>query len=254
MKKILLPLVVLLLSGLLVLNYYAYQSPTIKKMISQQTIYQTKENEINIPLYSNHKGAYQTLDAIDQAFLKEADNKLELLLTNIITGERYPYLKETYHKYIYTFSLPILENHYHMKDATLELYLKNGQSKQFLIGSFDYYYQPKNTLELTELHALKYEDAYQIKSISMTFNLSEAIYVEHIKLSNDIIIQVDQTITDKLEVSIPKLGKIVDRLSVVLVYTKADESYLEVLIDYLYFTSNENPLDYGYLNYVTLID
>ena len=153
MKKVFIPLVILLLSGLIVLNYLAYKSPKVKKMVSQRTIYQTSNDKLDIAIYSNYKGPYQTIDAIESVYLFEEAKRLEVVLLEINKSYDYKYLKETFHKYIYTLSLPILENHYYMEEAYLEINLKNGESETFLLGSFDYYYKEGNNLDLIELHA-----------------------------------------------------------------------------------------------------
>lgn len=255
MKKLFIPLIILLLSGLIVLNYLAYKSPKIKKMISQRTIYQTSDDKLNIALYSNYKGPYQTLEAIESVYLFEKGKRLEVILLEINKSYDYKYLKETFHKYIYTLTLPVLENHYYMNEAYLEINLKNGESETFLLGSFDYYYQENHNLDLVELHATKYDDAYQIKDISIKFNLDKEIFVNKIKLSNEIVVNVAETIKDDvLVVSVPKLMKIVDALSLVIFYEVDGNEYMEVLPYYLFFDAIENILEYGYLNYVKAIN
>lgn len=255
MKKIFIPLIILLLSGLLVLNYLAYKSPKIKKMVSQRTIYQTNNDKLKIALYSNYKGPYQTFEAIESVYLFEEGKRLEVVLTEINKSYDYQYLKETFHKYVYTLTLPVLENHYYMNEAYLEINLKNGESEIFLLGSFDYYYQENSKLDLTELHATKYDDAYQIKDISIKFNLDKEIFISEVKLSNEVTINVAKTIKDDvLVVNVPKLMKIVDALSLVIFYQVDDNEYIEVLPHYLFFDGVENILEYGYLNYVKVIN
>ncbi|MGI6359873.1 MAG: hypothetical protein ACOX02_02365 [Acholeplasmatales bacterium] len=255
MKKLFIPLIILLLSGLIVLNYLAYKSPKIKKMISQRTIYQTSDDKLNIALYSNYKGPYQTLEAIESVYLFEEGKRLEVILLEINKSYNYKYLKETFHKYVYTLTLPVLENHYYMNEAYLEINLKNGESETFLLGSFDYYYQENHNLDLVELHATKYDDAYQIKDISIKFNLDREIFIKKIKLSNEIVVNVAETIKDDvLVVSVPKLMKIVDALSLVIFYEVDGNEYMEVLPYYLFFDAIENILEYGYLNYVKAIN
>lgn len=255
MKKVFIPLVILLLSGLIVLNYLAYKSPKVKKMVSQRTIYQTSNDKLDIAIYSNYKGPYQTIDAIESVYLFEEAKRLEVVLLEINKSYDYKYLKETFHKYIYTLSLPILENHYYMEEAYLEINLKNGESETFLLGSFDYYYKEGNNLDLIELHATKYDDAYQIKDISVKFNLDKEIFIDKIKLSNEISINVGKFIKDDvLVINVPRLMKIVDALSLVIHYEVDGNEYVEVLPHYLFFDGLENILEYGYLNYVKVID
>ena len=131
MKKLFIPLIILLISGLIVLNYLAYKSPKIKKMVSQRTIYQTSNDKLNIALYSNYQGPYQTLTAIESVYLIEDSKRLEVMLTEINKSYDYKYLKETFYKYVYTLTLPILENHYYMNEAYVEINLKMVKVKHF---------------------------------------------------------------------------------------------------------------------------
>ena len=142
-----------------------------------------------------------------------------------------------------------------MEEAYLEINLKNGESETFLLGSFDYYYKEGNNLDLIELHATKYDDAYQIKDISVKFNLDKEIFIDKIKLSNEISINVGKFIKDDvLVINVPRLMKIVDALSLVIHYEVDGNEYVEVLPHYLFFDGLENILEYGYLNYVKVID
>lgn len=254
MKKLIIPLVIVLLSGLIVLNYLAYKSPTIKKMISQQTIYQTKENELSIALYSNHKGPYQRIDAIESTYLSGDGKRLEVLLVEINKGAKYSYLGETFTQYHYLFNLPLLKDYYYIKEASLEIRLKNGKEMTFHIGSFDYYYQENERLYLKELHATKHEDAFQINEVTMKFELSENIFIHELILSSHLSINVGKEIDEGLVVSIPKQPYIIDKIALVIRYEKDGLMDEEVLPFYLFFDSIENVLDYGYLNHVYVLD
>lgn len=255
MKKFIIPITIILISGLLILNYFAYKSPKVKKMLAQKTIYQTKETQLTIPLYANYKGAYQDVEAISSVFLIDGSKRLEIIPLSISPSTKYTYLKETFTKYNYVFMLPALENHYYMDEAQLEILLKNGDKATFSIGSFDYYYQEHATLELIELYANKYEDAYQVKDITIKFQLDTPIVIEKIKLSNTLTIYVDKTIQhDQFSITIPKQYKIIDQVALVIYYEKNNQTYIEVLPDYLFFDSHENKLDYGYLNDVKRMD
>ena len=69
MKKVLFPLLIVLLSGLIYLNYLAYKSPKEDKIISQATTYSLTElDQLNLKLYANRKTAFQEKEAINNLF------------------------------------------------------------------------------------------------------------------------------------------------------------------------------------------
>ena len=73
-KKVFVPLIVIIISGLLLLNYWAYKSPEDHKMIAQKTVYSLGNTKtFTISLYSNYKGAYQLVEAVDVASIENSN-------------------------------------------------------------------------------------------------------------------------------------------------------------------------------------
>lgn len=257
-KKIFLPIIIFLISVLIVINFLAYKSPQESKIISQQQAYSlTEDSDFNILLYANRKTAYQEKEAILDIYLSNLDEtkKLALELKSIKTTNEYKYLEEKYKQYLYSFILPEIKADYYIEDAYLFIRLKNGHEKTLKIGSFDYYLKEQN-LNLTELSGRRYDDFPTLSTINLKFSLEEDIFIDHLYLSKNLFVYVGKTIKDNelLTVSIPKQDKITNHLAIKLTYQVQGEPYTEILPYYLFYETNENPLEYGFLNNVYLLD
>lgn len=256
MKKVIYPILILVVSGLIIINYLAYKSPKTHKMISTKKLYSiVNDQHLHVSLYSNHHGKYQTLDAIESVYIKDDLKRLEIVPLSIEKGTKYSYLKEHYYEYFYTFSLPTLGEYFYILDAMLEIGLKNGEKTEFPIGSFDFYKVGKHNLNIVSLYGEKHEDAYQLKSITMKFLLEEPIFIHAIELSKNHVIPYNQTVfLDSITVEIPKTTKIIDALSFKIHYSIQDVEYEEITPFYLFFESNENVLELSYITHVTRIN
>lgn len=257
-KKIFLPVIIFLISILIVINFLAYKSPKETKIISQQQAYSlTDDANLNILLYANRKTAYQEKEALLDVYLinKDETKKLTLELNTIKPLGEYKYLEEKYKEYRYNFILPEINTYYYLEDAYLFMRLKNGHEKTIKIGSFDYYLKEQN-LNLIELSGRRYDDFPALSSISLKFLLKEDIFIDHLYLSKDLFIYVGKMITDNelITIKIPKPDKITNHLAIKLTYHIGNEFYTEILPYYLFYETNENPLDYGFLNNVYLLD
>lgn len=258
MKKIFLPVIIFLISALIVINYLAYKAPKKSKIISQQQAYSlTEDANLNVLLYANRKTGFQEKDAIKDVYLINLNEtkKLNLQLESIALLHEYKYLEEKYRQYRYNFSLPEINAYYYIEDAYLLIRLKNGHEQTLKIGSFDYYLKEEN-LNLIELFGRRYEDFPCLSSISLKFSLKEDIFVDHLYLSTNLFVYVGKTVTNDelLTISIPKQDKITNHLALKLTYQLNGEPYTEILPYYLFYETNENPLDYGFLNNVYLLN
>jgi hypothetical protein len=258
-KKVFVPLIVILISGLLLLNYWAYKSPEDHKMIAQKTVYSLGNTKtFTISLYSNYKGAYQLVEAVDVASIENSSGtkKLAVKLENITKSNQYQYLDETYHKYLYHIELPDLNDYFYIEEAYFNLRLKNGEETKFMIGSFDYYQPTENTLNLTELYGRKNTSFPSLDQVSLRFEVSEPIYIEYLVISSTDLIPVNQMVRDDslIQIDISPINKTFNQLSFKLIYSVGDNRAEEILPYYLFYETIENPLDYGVLNHVYLFD
>lgn len=257
-KKIFIPLIIILISVLIVINYLAYKSPEKSKIITQNNAYSiTTNNDLNILIYANQKTAFQEEKAFDSVYLldKEETKKLSIELLSIKALSSYKYLEENYIEYRYKFKMPELNSYFYIEEAYLFIRLKNGQEMAFKIGSFDYYLKAED-LNIIEYFGKRYEDFPTLQSITMKFSLDEEIFIEHVYLANSLFTYVGKTVTNNelITVNFPKLDKITDILTVKIDYQKADAFYTSTLPHFVFYETNENPLSYGVLNNVYLLD
>lgn len=257
-KKIFLPFIVILISFLLVINYLAYKSPAQSKLITQQKAYSiSKDNSLNILIYANTKTAFLEKEAIEKAYLCNFDEtkKLEITIKTINKINEYQYLKETYKEYLYSFSLPVINNYFYIEDAYLYIRLKNNKEMSFKLGSFDYY-SDEETLNITELYGQKYTDFPTLENIKIRFSLAEDIFIEHVYLSHNLFTYVGKTVTDNelLTINFHKVDKITDKLTVRIDYQLNGGSYTTLTPYFMFYESHENPLAFSVLNNVYLLD
>lgn len=257
-KKIFLPLIVLLICFLIVINYLAYKSPTKTKLITQQKAYSiTSENNLNILLYANKKNAYTDKDAYDKVYLKNLNEtkKIELKVISIKKLLKYNYLKEDYTEYELNFSLPQLNSYYYIEEAYLYVRLKNGSQLELSVGSFDYYNE-EEVLNITELFGRRYDDFPTLESVTMRFSLTEDVFVEHIYLTNSLFTYVGKWVKDgeQLTINFNKLDKITNELTIKITYQKGEEAYSTITPYFNFYITNENPLVYSVLNNVYSLD
>lgn len=258
-KKVFVPIIVILISGLLLLNYWAYKSPKQHKMIAQKTVYSLGYTKaFTISLYSNYKGAYQLIEAIEVASIENMNGtkKLEVKLENITKSNQYKYLDETYHKYLYHIELPELNDYFYIEEAYFNLRLKNGEETKFMMGSFDYYQPIENTLNLIELYGRKNTKFPSLDQVSLKIDMTEPIFIEYLVISSTDVIQVNQMVRDSslIQIDIPQINKTFNQLSFKLIYSVGEVRKEEILPYYLFYETIENPLDYGVLNHVYLFD
>lgn len=257
-KKIFLPFIILLICFLLVINYLSYKSPTETKLITQQKAYSLSgDTNLKILMYTNRKTAYQEKEAFDVVFLCDFDEtkKLNLKLLNISKSSKYEYLKEKYQEYQYTFKLPILNADFFIEEAYLYIRLKNGNEQKFKVGSFDYYYI-EELLNITELFGKRYADFPTLESVSIRFSLTEDIYINNIILTKNLFTYVGKTVTDNelITINFDKLDKITDELTIKIDYHINGEQYESITPYFIFYETFENPLIYGVLNNVYLLD
>jgi len=257
-KKLFLPFIIILISFLLIINYLAYKSPIEAKLITQQKAYSVdNNNSLNILIYANKKTAFQEKEAIEKTYLCNFDEtkKLEISLNNIRAVNDYKYLKETYKEYMYTFSLPVIDNYFYIEDAYLFIRLKNSKEMNFKLGSLDYYNNEPN-LDITELYGQKHADFPTLKTINIRFNLTEDIFIEHVYLANNVFTYVGKTITNDELVTIdfPKLDKITDKLIIRIDYQISGALYTTTTPYFMFYESIENPLIHSVLNNVYILD
>lgn len=257
MKKIVIPIVVIFISGLIIINYLSFKSPKTDKLISQNKIYSLYDiNEISINLYANRKTAYQNIDAINNCYISDIENnkKLKIDLITINKTEQYDYLNETYTSYNYLFSLPNIDNYFYIEEAYLTITLQTADKITIKIGSFDYYVENSN-LKINELSGTRYEDFPSLNKIVLAFDLEEPIYISKVYFNNKIYNNVNKIVNkdEVLEIELSKQLFKIDIISLKLTYYIDDQQYEYILPYYLYYQTNENPLLYGSLNNVTII-
>lgn len=258
MKKILIPVVIILISALIYINFLSYKAPKDVKLISQNKVYSIKDdNALNVLLYANRKTPYQDEKLIKDIFLcdKEETKKISLSLESINTLNKYKYLNEEFKAYNYKLLLPALNEYFYIDQAYLFIRLNNGHENKFSIGSFDYYTE-KDILDINELYGRRHDDFPSLSSISMKFSLNEDIYIDHLYLSRDIFIFIDKTLKNDelLTISISKQTKLIDEVCIKITYQIENAHYEAILPAHLFYETNENPLDYGILNNVYIID
>ncbi len=256
-KKIIFSLVIVILSGLIYLNLLAYKSPQKATIISQAKVYSLLQNEeFNVYLYANKPTAYQKLDAIVDVNIHSSDNtkKLTATVKDIIKVGTYKYITDNYYCYCYTVILPKLTNYYYIEDAFFSINLKNGDFLTVKLGTFDYYFENSN-LELTELFGLR-DELPRLKMISFKFDLAADIFIKELYLSHNIAVSINKTVSSDqlIEVAIPPHVLISDLLAVKINYELNGQADSFVFPYYLYYETLENPLDYGILNNVYLLD
>lgn len=258
MKKIFIPIIVILITLLIYINFKAYKAPKDSLIISQQKAYSLKKDEdLNIYLYTNKHNAFFEKEAVEDVYLEnnKESKRLSLKLNQVIKLNKYDYLDESFTQYNFNFTIPELSSYFYIEEAYLFIRLKNGHEQKLSIGSFDYYTE-ESKLDLVLLYGTRYDDFPTLETISFKFNLKESIFIEHIYLSNSLFTYVGKTIKDDelLEVNFNKQDKITDQLAIKIVYQLNNDYYEEVLNTYLFYESFENPLDYGVLNNVYIID
>lgn len=258
MKKFLIPFIVILISVLIYINFLSFKSPKEGKLITQNKVYSIKDNNnLNILIYANKKTAYQDKSLIKDVFLtnKEETKKLPLEINSINGLNKYKYLDESFTCYNYSFLILSLNEHYYISDAYLFIRLNNGHENKLKVGSFDYYID-KDILNITELFGRRHDDFPSLSSVSIKFDLNEDIYIEQLYLANDIFITVKKEVKDDelITISIPKQTKIIDVLSLKIIYQINDSTYETIIPSHIFYETNENPLDYGILNNVYIID
>lgn len=257
-KKIFVPVIILLISLLIFINYLAYKSPTEEKIITQQHAYSlTNDVNMHVLLYANKKTSFQEVELIENTYLcnKEETKKLDVELLSIKESGKYSYLKENYKEYSYVFKLPEVNSYFYIEDAYLFIRLKNGHEKQFKIGSFDCY-QKEESLNVVELYGKRYDNFPTLENISFRFSLEEDVFIEHVYLSNGIFTYVGKNIKDNelLTIDFPKLDKITNHLTVKIEYQLNGLTKTATLPYFVFYETIENPLNYGVLNNVYLLD
>lgn len=257
MKKVFYVIIIVIISGLLYLNYLSYKSPIKSKMISQpKLITITKDDLMRIKLYSNRKTAYTHKNAILDAFLLNEDGmeKLTLTLENIEKREPYKYLKETFDTYIYTFSLPVLDIDLEYLNSSLLLRLKDGSENLFHIGTFRYFHRSTPIIQIETLYGTRYDDFPSLDKLY--FKLDEDAFIKTLVFSSSLIVPINKHYPkgELIEVVVPKHKLILEDLAVEVLYEVDHVDYRGILPYYLYYETLENPLDYGILNHVYLFD
>lgn len=257
MKKIIYPILIILISGLLYLNYLFYKSPKKTKMISQpKLITITNDALMNVTLYANRKSAYTHKDAIEDAFLLNEDGmeKLTLTLEHIEKKEGYKYLKETFYTYRFQFILPVLDIDLEYLNASLLLRLKDGTEQEFFIGTFRYFNKATPIISVDALYGRRYDDFPSLNKL--IFKLDEAVFIKNLIFSSSFVIPVNKSFMkgEEIEIDIPKHKLILDDFSAEVLYDIDGINYRGILPYYLYYETLENPLDYGILNHVYLLD
>lgn len=258
MKKIIIPIVVVLISGLIVINFISFKSPSKDKMISQLKTYSINQtNNLNINLYANRKTAYQTLDAIDISYISDLDEskKLQVELNEIIKLDKYKYLDDSFTNYLYKYSLPTVNSYFYIDEAFLTIRLKSGEEQTFPIGSLDYYLSDDIAI-INELYGSRFDDFPALESISFNLSLNEDIYIERIHISNKIYEVIGKEVKNNelIKINLSKQTKISDQLTIKIVYFINTEKYELYLPYYLYYETNENPLLYRSINNVTILN
>ncbi|MCK9165828.1 MAG: hypothetical protein RBS76_02025 [Acholeplasmatales bacterium] len=258
MKKLFYPLIILFIIVLMVINYLSYQAPKTKKFITQNKVYTNLNGEpLFVDIYCNHKSAYHQKEAFDEIFLKDdkGDNKWLLNLDDIFKKESYSYLKESFNCYLYCFTLPKLTIDVEMEEAYLVLKLKNGEELKLLIGSFNYYYQDNNNLNLIECFATKKDNLLELETVNLKFSLEEEFTITKLKIgSRSFNYQKTVSAEEIVSLEIPPLLKIVDALSLKLTYQIGTREYHEVLPYFVFFENFENPLSFSILNNVYTVN
>lgn len=257
MKKLIYPVIIVLIAVMIVINYYAYKTPKINKLITQNKVYTIiNDQDLYVDLYSNYKSPFHLKEAIESVYLedKRGENRWPLEINYISKEAKYEYLKDTYTNYLFCFSLPLLSTNFEMEEAYLKIILKNGEAEAFLIGSFNFYYQESSKLKIASYHATKKLELLEIELLTLKLDLEENIKVNYLKIGNytyyyDEIVQVDESII----ISVPPLMKKASELSVLISYQILNVNYLEALPYFIFFESYENPLSYGVLNNVYTI-
>lgn len=256
MKKLIYPVIILLIALLIFINYYAYKSPKINKIITQSKLYTIlNEQNLLVNFYTNHQSPYLEYSAVESVYLEDNQNNRWLInLLNISKENSYDYLKEKFDNYLLTFSLPKLTTNVSMEEAYIKINLKNGDSKTFLIGSLNYYYQEETNLIINEYYATKKEHSLEVETISLKLELKEPIKIVNIFVGNyqhyyDYYVDSNETIL----IAIPPLFKIVDSFSLKIIYEINDIEHIEILPFFIFFENYENPLSYGSLNNVYVI-
>lgn len=257
-KKIFFPFIIILICLLLIINYLSYKSPAKAKIITQQKVYSlTSDNDLNVLIYANKKTAFTEIKAIEKVYLESIDEskKIELNLENIKPLNKYKYLKENYQEYKFSFKLPKLNDYFYIDDAYLYIRLKNDSEQKFKIGSFDYY-KDGEILNVVELFGKRYHDFPTLETISLRFSLKEDIFVEHVYLSKNLFTYVGKTVKDNdlLTINFNKLDKITNELTILIDYQINNEHYTTNTPYFIFYETNENPLNYTLLNNVYLLD
>ncbi len=254
MKKLIIPISVILISGLIVLNYLYFKMPKKDLIISQNKTYGLyNTRDFNVYLYANRKNAYLKSDAIENSSIHnlEETKKLPLELKEITKLDSYPFLEQTFTCYNYYFNIPYLDQYFFISDAYLTLELKNGEYLTVKIGSFDYY-PLTETVDFITLYGKRYADIPALKEITFSLLLNETITIEKVSLSNQVFVTLSKELTsgEALTVELPPQTQISDQLAIKVEYLIDDQKYFMILPYYRYYDTNENPLLYRELNYI----
>lgn len=258
MKKIIIPIVILLIGGLIYINYLSYKAPQKDKLLSQQTTYSLYQtNALNVLLYANRKTAYQHEDAIITSYISNLDEskKLTVQLKSISKMNQYKYLEENFTCYSYTFELPAIDSYFFITEAYLTIRLKSSEEVKLKLGTFDYYTDIE-PFSIVELYGTRYEDFPTLKSLTFKLDLPDEIKISRIHLSNAAFTIIDEPLNsnEAITIELPKNIYKIEQLAIKVVYYIDEQLYEGMLPYYLYYTSNENPLIYGNLNDIKILN
>ena len=261
MKKVGVFLVITLIIGIIYVNIRAIEEPRSKKMLVQQTLYAitTEDSQIQVPLYINQKTVLTEKDAIESIYIHSQDESLKLKVSafNIQLGGKKAYLNESYQTYFYQLTLPKLEMDLYMKAAQMTITLKNEDRYTVSIGRLSIFHvvQDQNIDILSQFGSNETID-YRLSSVTLDIQTIEPITIKAIFYTVNQFIEVNQTITNRQEVTlmIPNDVFLYKETALKIQYEMDGITYEKTFNVFRYFDRITRTLDDEHINRVYVID
>lgn len=244
MKKVLPYLIVILSLFALFILIFTNKEKNSTKIITIDTLHSylyTQDQLIEIPIYSSNDQLIKEIDAYEQTYLYNNNNKKLIIdLVDITFSHQETFLGDSYSKYIFKFLMPNLTEEFSIKNAYLKIVFINNDEYSFKIGDlYLNYYESSAFNQWQSIDSKRNQES--LKSVQM-----DVIEIDFEKIPNNIKkIQIEPNTTlkydvvnNKLLINIPNYNLLINNIPLWIELTSGE---------YITFNNHYYIIDYDTL-------
>jgi hypothetical protein len=260
MKKILTPVIILLIVLMLLINYKATIKPNQSLAISQKTRYSVMQNEtftLEVDLYFNQENLLMNKEAIEYLYIADQNQTKKIVTSTFEISflAKRNFIGQSFKKYRFSLSFKDLSNDFHINESYLTIVLKNDEVYHFYIGQVSFLSNQRNENEshlyVKDLYGLNDDSNEQsLSEVVITIDPKEAITIKKITLNHFDWIEPNEVITTEktYHIRVNPSDLIYQRSAIRIEYVHQGNTYSSSIDGFLFFDFKAKSETLGEVN------